>query len=199
MMAGLEILSVSEPFGERSYDPKDSDAVAKRLQAYERAVAWNDAGHYHATLSELYFSAAEVLRGQPGANPYPFLERAAYEAREGLLRNPAQPRQWTILAAAAVQTRGLQDDFSGLLKQAILADPIYERLVFLRTDLGLRTWPRLDEQTKGLVAQQLLLAMEAHPVRVGRMITGPNQARLVRSLLSKRSDLLASFNRWSRH
>jgi hypothetical protein len=173
----------------------DGRELSSAIADYREALSWFDSGAYRGDLGQVYFAAARFYADDTKRR-LALVDRAAMLDIEALRRDPGQPFLWSQLAVALAQTRGLDVTFAKVLKQAILAAPRTRPLVFARADLGIRAWPRLDEELRALVKEQVVQAVEIDPRRLRRHLPGPNHRRLVRHLLAEDRALVERFLRY---
>ena len=151
----------------------DGRQLAKALADHRDALDWFDTGEYRGNLGQVYFAAARFYVDDTKRR-LALVDRAATLDIEALKRDPGQPFLWSQLAVALAQTRGLGEDFRKVLKQAVLAAPRTPPLVFVRADLGIRAWPRLDPEMRALIKEQVIQAARIDPRRLRRTLPGPN-------------------------
>lgn len=169
-------------------------ALSTAISDHRAALSWFEDGKTRGDLGQLYFAAARLYAEDPQRRRV-LLDQAAQHYAEALARDPGQPFLWTQLTIAHAQTRGMDPQLDRLLKLAIEAAPRTRGLIFARADLGIRAWPRLGEETRALVKDQIVQAVMHDPKRLGRSIPGPNHRRLVRHLLAEDPALLERFLR----
>ncbi|MBI3453233.1 MAG: hypothetical protein HY057_10515 [Rhodospirillales bacterium] len=129
------------------------------------ALAWVDQGRAWTDLGALRLAQARDagLRTPQGQA---WLAEAVAAHRAGLLRDPAQPYAWTRLAQATYMAGG---DPSSAMRMAIVAGSRDSALVHPRLELALSLWGRLDEPTRGMVRQQIVLAARYDAVRLAQL------------------------------
>ena len=120
------------------------------------------------------------------------LFQAIASLRTGLALAPANPFVWTRLAYAQSLMTGPSPSVASALRMAMLTARYEPRLLFIRLELCLRSWPYFRTDDHELVFQQVRLAWRKHGERLVDMAVETGRVNVVRAaLLISRKDILA--------
>lgn len=152
----------------RPDSPVRSEAVIEALKARRAALAWHfdprlatELGGFQLALSSAYGYESETGR---------FLLDAAIESHvEGLAGDPAQPFAWARLARAKFAREGMSPDLNGLLRMAVRTAPREPQLVLDRLDLAFAVWSALDNTTRKMMHEQIVIAARYYEKRLGQV------------------------------
>lgn len=134
--------------------PVDRSDIDAALPALESAAATSPAAR--GDLATL------LMAGAVGEHAAERLERAAREFRAYLAEVPGDSRAWTMLAEIE-QRQGGGLAAQEALKMSILTAPWMPGLVLVRCGLGIDLYPVLDQEARGLVAEEFRIAAQRKP------------------------------------
>ena len=148
--------------------PVAAEAVSEALKARRTALAWHDdpraateLGGFQLALSSGYGYESETGR---------FLLDASIDSHvRGLAGDPAQPYAWARLARARFAREGMSPDLNGLLRMAVRTAPREPQLVLDRLDLAFSVWQALDNTTRAMMHEQIVVAARYYEKRLAQV------------------------------
>ena len=158
-----------------------------------RASAWLDNTDTWTSTGDLLMTAArESLKNEAVRNDALRLARTAY--RNALLRSPANPLAWCMLATAEFELGGGVEQVVPLLEMSLETGRHETILVMTRLDLAFDFWGDLDSQSHAEIDDQVRIAAKISPDQLARLTQRHFMFTTVRTALSLDPDLLARFD-----
>jgi hypothetical protein len=134
-----------------------------------QAIDRHDHYRYHDGLSFLYY-----LRGidihTPALERRPAYRASEAAAIETVKRAPAQPEAWLRIATIRAVLRDEPEDVLEPWKMSIFTGRTHSTLMVPRVELGLPYLDEMDDESRGMLRDQLLLAWALKPGELIRVL-----------------------------
>jgi hypothetical protein len=111
-----------------------------------------------------------------------------------LAEAPADPAGWAKLAEIYLAESGPAGRAPRALVLSLMTGPNEPGLLWRRVELGLASWPSLDEGDQALMETQLRRAAKQDPARLAGLARGSGRAEAVQAALADEPEALERFN-----
>jgi hypothetical protein len=113
------------------------------------------------------------------------LEEAVGALKLGLARSPTTTYGWSYLVMAMARSAAPGPELAEVWKMSILIAPVAHELAPWRVDWGLRIYPYLDEEARGLLGQQVELGWSKDAAALARSALREDRLDLLREVLTR--------------
>ena len=185
LLAALHFLPVEAAIDRYHLDGEPPlESIDTLLEQARRSVERHPQPHYWSGLAVLSYLQA-LDRGASLATRREAFERVTEAARESLLLAPVQPRTWLYLALAQGSLSFRGTDAIESFKMSVYTGRVEPALLISRLQLAYGRFGQLDEEARGLLLDQTLLAWQLKQRDFVRALnSGAIDFQLVSSLLA---------------
>ena len=179
--------------------PREIGSMELALAAESRreALSCLSTGAAWAELGAAYLIEA-AREGYDGRRGQVLLERSIEAHRQALVLEPGDSYVWTRLAHTVLTRDGPTPGLALYLRMAILTAPREPKLVLARLDLAFVTWHLLDNSTRALLEEQIVIVAGFYAKRLARLTKERFALGIVRPALASAPRLLRRFDAYYR-
>ena len=166
-------------------------------ESRREALAWLTTGTAWAELGAAFLIQAS-REGFDSRRGQVLLERSIEAHSRSLALEPADSYVWTRLARTAMTRDGPTPGLAPYLRMAILTAPREPKLVLARLDLAFVAWHLMDNTTRALINEQIVIAAGFYAKRLARLTKERYALTIVSQALFSEPRLLRRFDAYYR-